>query len=99
MVQVTELAKTGSGDSGGLAVAGASIPDAASTTAGYTITIDGAASAAFNASTTYVEVFSDTACYVVFGTNPTSGGTRFALPAGIPRHFGVEPGMKVIAVS
>ena len=99
MVQVTELAKTGSGDSGGLAVAAAPIPDAASTTAGYTITIDGAASAAFATGTNYVEVYSDTACFLVFGTNPTSGGTRFALPAGLPRHFGVEPGMKVIAVS
>jgi hypothetical protein len=62
-----------------------------------TITVGSTASAAFGGSTTLVELSTDTACHVAFGTAPTSSDASFLLPANEPRQFGVHKGQKVIA--
>lgn len=94
-VIVTELSAVGTPDPSGNS---APMVNAASIKEQQSLTIDGAASAAFGASTTYVEIDSDTACRLEFGADPDGGGDTLYLPASTPRQFGVTPGHKVIAV-
>lgn len=59
-------------------------------------------SAAFDNNTTFIRVFSDTACYLQFGTNPTAV-TAAGLPiaANTAEFFAIYPGqsLKVAAVT
>lgn len=68
-----------------------------------TLSIDGAASAAFNKSTEIVRIYSTTACNLCFsplsGATPTSGDTKVPIAANIAYDFSVRGGTKVIAVS
>lgn len=63
------------------------------------LTIGGAASAAFGGGTSMVEIDTDTACRVEFGANPDGNGDTFYIPATTPRQFHVIPGHKVIAIA
>ncbi len=63
------------------------------------ITISGAASAALKGGTVVVEIDSDTACRVEFGSAPAGTGDTVYIPALTPRQFGVQAGHKVIAVA
>jgi len=98
-VNVTECADIG----GGMPGSGGKAPilNTASVVTMQSVTIGGAASAAFNASTTLVELYSTTACNVAFtgqdNATPTSSSPSFGLPASTPRQFGVKKGQKVIA--
>ena len=47
-----------------------------------TIGVGSAASAAFNASTTFVEIHADAICSIKFGTAPTAAATDMRLAAG-----------------
>lgn len=61
-----------------------------------------AQSAAFNARTKYVRLYTDTLCYIAFGTNPTAvTASSMPLPAGLPEYFGVtaEGSLKVAAIT
>lgn len=64
-----------------------------------TLSIGGAISAAFNRSTTEVEVISTTGCVIEFGSAPDGLGSFYPIAAGHPRRFSVVAGQKVIAVS
>lgn len=63
------------------------------------ITIGGAASAAFGRGTTMVEIDTDTECRVDFGADPDGNGYTLYVPASLPRQFHVQAGHKVIAVA
>jgi hypothetical protein len=63
------------------------------------LTIGGAASAAFNASTTAITVISSTACKLDFGTAPDGNGDTFPIAADTPYDFAVRRALKVIAVA
>ena len=80
-------------------ISNAPIPDTLTTIEELSITIDGAASAAFKSGTAMVEIYSDTACRVEFGAAPTGSGPTWYVPANIPRQFGTKVGQKVIAVA
>lgn len=92
-VTIVEMFRTGHG--GGYAP----VVDATAVLASQSITAGGAASAAFNARTSLVEVSSDDGAYVEFGPAPSGSGPAFFVPAGGVRHIGVQPGWKAIAVS
>lgn len=67
-----------------------------------TLSIDGAVSAAFNANTSNISIYTDTACTIEFsqrdGTDPDgTGAGKFPLPAGQYYGFEVRAGTKVIA--
>lgn len=94
-VNVTELSDIGGGMPG--MADEAPIINATSVGTMQSITIGSTASSAFGASTSYVELSTDTACHVAFGTAPTSSDASFMLPANTPRQFGVKKGQKVIA--
>jgi len=60
------------------------------------------ASAAFNAKTQFIRVFSDTACYVKFGTAPTATtASDMPLAANTAEFFAIQPGQsyKIAAVT
>ncbi len=63
------------------------------------LTIGGAASAAFGRGTTIVEIDSDTHCRIEFGVAPDGNGDTIYIPALLPRQFHVQAGHKVIAVA
>ena len=63
------------------------------------LTIGGAASAAFGRGTVIVEIDTDTACRVEFGADPAGTGDTIYIPALLPRQFHVQAGHKVIAVA
>jgi hypothetical protein len=55
-----------------------------------------AASAAFNSSTRFVRLYSDTAGYIVFGPTPVAVTVDDTpISATTPEFFGVKPGIKV----
>lgn len=57
-------------------------------------------SAAFNTATKFIRVFSDTACYVKFGSNPTATtATDMPLAANTAEFFAVVAGQKIAAVT
>jgi hypothetical protein len=60
-------------------------------------TVDGTSrqSAAFHAATKFVTIQTDTACYVLFGENPTATSAGFLLGTGTEYDFAVTPGHKV----
>jgi len=61
-----------------------------------------AQSAAFNASTHFIRVFSDTACFITFGTNPTAvTATQTPIAANTAEFFAIQPGtsLKLAAVT
>ena len=64
-----------------------------------TLSIDGAASASFDQSTTWCTIISTTSCVVEFGTAPDGLGVTFPIVAGIPYDFDVAYPGKVIAVT
>lgn len=64
-----------------------------------TLTIGGAASAAFDPSTTYVTIVSTTSCVIEFGTAPDGLGNTFPIVAGQLYDFAAYRGQKVIAVA
>ena len=68
-----------------------------------TLSIGGAASAAFNRSTKFVAITTTTACRVEFsnaaGTAPTGSGDTWLLATGQIYDFEVVAGRKVIAVA
>lgn len=58
------------------------------------------ASAAFNAKTKFVRLYSDTACFVKFGASPSATtATDMPLAANMPEFFAVVNGHKVAAVT
>jgi len=57
---------------------------------------------AFDNSTTFVRLYSDTACYLLFGTNPTAvTASGLPLAANTAEFFAIYPGqsLKVAAVT
>lgn len=81
-------------------------PDAAEWVSDQTIAVGGAStpSSAFNAATRYVLLSADVVCSIAW-TLPSDGSVRAAtatnmrLPASTPRPYGVQPGMKVSAIT
>lgn len=63
-----------------------------------TITTSSAQSAAFAGSTRFVRVVSDTACWVLFGANPTATTSSMYLPAGSIEYFSVTAAHKVAVI-
>ena len=55
------------------------------------------ASAAFNAGSRFVRVFSDIDAWLVFGDTPVATVSGLPVKAGVPEYFGVLPGQKVAA--
>jgi len=66
-----------------------------------TFTGEAAASSAFAATTALVRVYSDAACHIVFGTNPTATTSSAKLAADAPEYFSVPVGgaLKVSAIT
>ena len=58
-----------------------------------------AQSAAFGATTRFIRVQSDTACWLLFGANPTATNAKMPLAANVPEYFGVVAGQKVAAIT
>lgn len=60
-----------------------------------------ASSSAFNASTTYVRIHTDSICSISFGTAPTATTSMRRMPADSTEYFAVPPGLsyKVSAIS
>jgi hypothetical protein len=56
-------------------------------------------SAAFNAATTIVRLWSDVQCSVKFGSNPTATNQNLPLAAFSGEYFAVLPGQKVSVIS
>lgn len=57
-------------------------------------------SAAFSNETRFVRLWSDTACFVEFGVNPTANNANDTpLAASTAEFFGVTPGQKVAVVA
>ena len=57
-------------------------------------------SAAFNVGTKVVRIEADTACAILYGSNPTATASNaLRLAAGAAEYFGVTPGMKVSAIT
>lgn len=56
-------------------------------------------SAAFNDETRFVRLHTDTACRILFGSNPTALGTHMRMAAGQTEFFAVSPGLKVAALT
>lgn len=54
-----------------------------------------AASAAFNANTSFVRVHTDAICSILFGTSPTAVATSKRMAANTTEFFGVQPGASV----
>ena len=65
-----------------------------------TFTATAGASAAFNSSTNFIRVYSDTAGYIKFGAAPTAvTATDMPISANTPEFFGVVPGQKISVVT
>ena len=60
-----------------------------------TISSTSAQSAALEAATTMVRLYTDTACFVLFGANPTALTTSMPLAAGAAEYFCVIPNTSV----
>ncbi len=58
-----------------------------------------AKSAAFNAETHFIRVWSDTNCCIKFGSSPTASTSNKPLAAQSPEYFGVKPGDKVSVIA
>ena len=58
-----------------------------------------AASAAFNAATTYICLTPKADCHVAFGGAPTATTSLLPLTAGQAYYFGVTPGHKVAVIA
>lgn len=56
-----------------------------------------AQSSAFNARTKYVRLFTDTACFVLFGANPTATTSHIPLAANATEYFEVNGSDKIAA--
>lgn len=65
----------------------------------HLLSIDGAASAAFNPSVKFVRVITSVACNLDFGSAPTGAGVLIPIEADVDYDFDVVAGHKVIAVS
>ena len=65
------------------------------------LTIGGAASAAFNRSTAMVTIYTDVACRIAFsppaGATPTASDISFPIPAAVHMDFSIVAGRQVIA--
>ena len=57
-----------------------------------------AASAAFGTSTTFIELYCDTTCFVVLGAAPVATALGIPVYGGIPRTLAVTPGTKVAGI-
>ena len=91
---ITELASIGANDNA------AALPIAAlPSIADQVVAISGASaqSAAFNASTKFIRVVSDTPANIKVGVNPTATVNTLYLAAGVPEYFGVQ-GLAKVAV-
>lgn len=66
-----------------------------------TVAIGGSstASSAFNASTTFVRLHTDSICSIEFGPTPTASATTARMAADQTEYFGVTPGTKVAVIS
>lgn len=64
-----------------------------------TLSIGGAASSAFDPSTSFITLISTTGCLVEFGTAPDGLGNTFPIVAGQLYDFGAYRGQKVIVVA
>lgn len=85
------------GDADGHVIQAGHEPAVTSQVVAFTTTTQ---SAAFNDNTHFVRLFSDTACYVKFGTNPTATtATDMPLAASTAEFFAVVPGQIVAAVT
>lgn len=80
-------------------ISNAPVPDTLTTVEELSITIGGSASSAFKIGVALVEIYSDTARRVQFGTAPDGNGATWYIPANSPRQFGTKSGQKVIAVA
>ena len=94
-IYITELANKGAAESGaGIEVA--AVPPLAE----QTVSVAGASaqSAAFNASTKFVRIATDTPVNLAFGANPTATVSTLYMPSGSVEYFAVTGGMKVAAI-
>jgi len=57
-----------------------------------------AQSAALGASTTFVELYCETTCFVAVGDNPVATAAGIPVYAGIPRTIAVPPGSKIAGI-
>lgn len=91
---ITEYERLGSdGDGRPMPVAGREI------IAHQTRSLSGtsAQSSAFNSRTKYVRLFTDTACFVLFGANPTATTSHTPLAANSAEYFEVNGSDKIAA--
>lgn len=56
-------------------------------------------SAAFNAKTRFIRVYSSADAMIEFGSNPTATTSKMPIKAGVPEYFGVNPAEKVAAIT
>jgi copper(I)-binding protein len=90
---LTEITGTGTQAQGKFA--NLPVIDAAATNVPAQMTLaSGVNSAQFGGSTYLVQIDSDVAVRVEFGTNPTGAGIKYFIPAGDTREFGVLPGWR-----
>jgi hypothetical protein len=55
-------------------------------------------SAAFNASTRFIQVSTDEVCSIAFGANPTATAANQRMAANEVRYFAVNPGNKLAVI-
>jgi hypothetical protein len=60
-----------------------------------------AQSSALNAQTRLVRLQTDTACFILFGANPTATTSKMPLAVAVPEYFGVPAncGFKIAAIT
>lgn len=60
-----------------------------------------AQSSALNDQTQMVRLMTDTACFVLFGANPTATSSKMPMAANVPEYFGVplKSGFKIAAIT
>lgn len=70
-------------------------------TAEQTVVIGGASaqSSAFNTTTHFVRIHTDSICSVSFGSNPTATTTTKRLAANQTEYFAVRPGHKIAVIT
>lgn len=56
-------------------------------------------SAAFAATTRFVRVQADAACFIAYGSNPTATASGIPLAADMPEYFAVSSGNKIAFVT
>lgn len=62
------------------------------------VTASSEASAAFDANTTIIRIFSTVDCFIEFGDNPTATSSSHFCPGGVIQYFGVHNYSKIAAI-